>query len=349
MSMEKIQDLNVASTQALISPDELKRELPSGNIHRETVLEGREVIQNILTRKDPRLLVIVGPCSIHDPEAAREYAGRLKRLRQETAEHLFIVMRTYFEKPRTTIGWKGLIYDPDLNDTGDIAKGLREARKLLLDITGEGIPTATEFLDPVVPQYISGLVCWSAIGARTTESQTHRQMASGLSMPVGFKNATDGGLQVAIDAMGSSMNPHYFLGIDTAGRSAVIHTRGNAFGHVVLRGGNKRTNYDRASIAEARERLEAAGLNPVLLVDCSHANSGKVATRQPEAWKAVLEQRLAGDESIIGLMLESHLHGGNQKLGPSPDNLQYGISITDECLDWESTEALIRETANRLT
>lgn len=349
MSMEKIQDLNVVSTQALISPDELKQELPSGNVHRETVLHGREVIQNILTRKDPRLLVIVGPCSIHDPEAAREYADRLKRLRQETAQHLFIVMRTYFEKPRTTIGWKGWIYDPDLNDTGDIAKGLRAARKLLLDITGEGIPTATEFLDPVVPQYIGGLVCWSAIGARTTESQTHRQMASGLSMPVGFKNATDGGLQVAIDAMGSAMNPHYFLGIDTTGRSAVIYTRGNAFGHVVLRGGNKRTNYDRESIAEARNRLESAALNPVLLVDCSHANSGKVATRQPEVWEAVLEQRLAGDDSIIGVMLESHLLGGNQKLGPSPESLQYGVSITDECLDWESTEALIRETANRLT
>lgn len=228
-----------------------------------------------MLKKDPRVLVIAGPCSIHDSKAALEYAGRLQQLHHEFKDRMYIVMRTYFEKPRTTVGWKGLIYDPDLDDSGNIAKGLREARKLLLEVTGSGLPTATEFLDPIVSQYIGGLVCWAAIGARTTESQTHRQMASGLSMPVGFKNATDGGLQVAIDAMGAAMSGHYFLGIDTAGRSAVIHTRGNAFGHVVLRGGNKRTNYDPESIQSARERLAEADLKPVIMVDCSHANSGK--------------------------------------------------------------------------
>lgn len=346
--MEKIQDLNVATTRALMAPDALKEELPSGIAHQTTVLQGREVIRNILTRKDPRLLVIAGPCSIHDPEAAREYARRLLKLHQETSDRLYILMRTYFEKPRTTIGWKGMIYDPDLDDSGNIAKGLQAARRLLLEITGEGLPVATEFLDPVVPQYIGDLVSWAAIGARTTESQTHRQMASGLSMPVGFKNATDGGLQVAIDAMGSAMNPHYFLGIDTTGRTAIVHTRGNAWGHLVLRGGNKRTNYDEDSIAEARTRLESAGLNPVLMIDCSHANSGKVAIRQPDVWRAALQQRLAGNAGIIGLMLESHLHGGSQKLESPPGKLEYGVSITDECLDWGSTEDLIRNTAREL-
>jgi len=348
MPREELQDLNVLSTNVLLSPEALREELPSGEIHHQTVLQGRRSIQNILTREDPRLLAIVGPCSIHDPRAALEYAYRLQALHEELKDRIFIVMRAYFEKPRTTIGWKGLIYDPDLNDTGDIAKGLREARRLLLEINAMGLPAATEFLDPIVPQYIGGLVSWSAIGARTTESQTHRQMASGLSMPVGFKNATDGGLQVAIDAMGSAMSGHYFLGIDTGGRSAVVHTRGNAFGHVVLRGGNRRTNYDPDSLRETRKRLVEAGLRPVLMVDCSHANSGKVATRQPEVWRAVVEQRLQGDDSIIGLMLESHLLAGRQHLGSSPESLQYGVSITDDCLDWKSTEELLRETAAQI-
>jgi len=316
--------------------------------HQQTVREGRRVIQDIMLKKDPRLLVIAGPCSIHDAKAAREYAERLQRLHEEFKDRMYIVMRTYFEKPRTTVGWKGLIYDPDLDDSGNIAKGLQQARGLLLEITGNGLPTATEFLDPIVPQYIGGLVCWAAIGARTTESQTHRQMASGLSMPVGFKNATDGGLQVAIDAMGSSMNGHYFLGIDTAGQSAVIHTQGNAFGHVVLRGGNKRTNFDQESIKSARERLAAADLNPIIMVDCSHANSGKKAINQPDVWNQVLDQRCSEDDSIIGLMLESHLSAGNQKLNGPLSDLEYGVSITDECLDWENTESLLRETYLRL-
>lgn len=347
--MDSIQDLNVLSCERLISPDDLKAELPSLPEHQNTVRAGRRIIQDIMLKKDPRLLVIAGPCSIHDSRAALEYAGRLQVLHEAFKDRMFIVMRTYFEKPRTTIGWKGLIYDPDLDDSGNIAKGLRAARKLLLDISGNGLPTATEFLDPIVPQYIGGLVCWAAIGARTTESQTHRQMASGLSMPVGFKNATDGGLQVAIDALGSSMNGHYFLGIDTAGHSSVIHTRGNAFGHVVLRGGNKRTNYDSDSIQTARDRLQAAGLNPIIMVDCSHANSGKKALNQPDVWNQVVEQRCAGDDSIIGLMLESHLSGGNQKMKASLTDLDYGVSITDECLDWESTESLLRSTYQRLS
>ncbi|MEM6884174.1 MAG: 3-deoxy-7-phosphoheptulonate synthase [Verrucomicrobiota bacterium] len=348
MSHDQIQDLNVHSTDRLVSPEELKVQLPSSDAHLDTVREGRRVIQDIMLKQDPRLLVIAGPCSIHDSQAALEYAGRLQQLHDEFKDRMYLVMRTYFEKPRTTVGWKGLIYDPDLDDSGNIAKGLYEARKLLLEVTGNGLPTATEFLDPIVPQYIGGLVCWAAIGARTTESQTHRQMASGLSMPVGFKNATDGGLQVAIDAMGSSMNGHYFLGIDTAGKSAVIHTRGNAFGHVVLRGGNKRTNYDKDSIQSARERLAAADLNPIIMVDCSHANSGKKAVNQPEVWNQVIDQRRAGDDSIIGLMLESHLSAGNQKLKGSLSDLKYGVSITDECLDWENTETLLRQTYQRL-
>jgi 3-deoxy-7-phosphoheptulonate synthase len=347
-SIQNLNDLNVLSTEQLISPDELKATLPAQPVHEATVRDGRRVIQDIMLKKDPRLLVIAGPCSIHDSKAALEYADRLQQLHHEFNDRMFIVMRTYFEKPRTTIGWKGLIYDPDLDDSGNIAKGLHEARELLLQVTAKGLPTATEFLDPIVPQYIGGLVSWAAIGARTTESQTHRQLASGLSMPVGFKNATDGGLQVAIDAMGSAMNGHYFLGIDTSGRSAVIHTRGNAFGHVVLRGGNKRTNYDSDSIQQARERLVAAELNPIIMVDCSHANSGKVATNQPEVWNQVIDQRCAGDDSIIGLMLESHLSGGNQKMQKSPADLAYGVSITDDCLDWQSTESLLRQTHHRL-
>ncbi|MEM6820792.1 MAG: 3-deoxy-7-phosphoheptulonate synthase [Verrucomicrobiota bacterium] len=341
--MEKIQDLNVLSSERLISPEELKCELPSDELQKLTVSNGRKVIQDILQRKDPRLLVIVGPCSIHDPKSALEYAERLLALHLEYNDKLFIVMRCYFEKPRTTIGWKGLIYDPDLNNSGNIEKGLRQARELLLSVTASGLPVATEFLDPIVPQYIGGLVSWAAIGARTTESQTHRQMASGLSMPVGFKNATDGGLQVALDAMGAAMNPHDFLGIDTAGHTAIVRTRGNAFGHIVLRGGNKRTNYDQQSIAETVERLEKAKLSPVILVDCSHANSGKVATNQPDVWKHVVQQRMEGNTSIIGLMLESHLSGGKQALG-SPSDLAYGISVTDDCLGWESTSALLSET-----
>ncbi len=309
----------------------------------DTVRTGRRAIEAVLHGDDDRFLVIVGPCSIHDPDAALEYAQRLAELSQKVADRLLVVMRVYFEKPRTTVGWKGLINDPDLNGTFDIARGLRLARKLLLDINALGLPAGTEFLDPVTPQYLDDLVAWAAIGARTTESQTHRQMASGLSMPVGFKNATTGDLQVALDAMQSAMSAHHFVGIDEDGRAAVVHTRGNPFGHVILRGGNDATNYAPQDIADASQRLSAAGLNPGLLVDCSHANSGKKPERQETVWQSILDQRKAGNKDILGAMLESNLHEGNQKLPADGDKtkLKHGVSITDACIDWDTTQRLL--------
>jgi len=288
------------------------------------------------------LLVVLGPCSIHDPKGALEYAQRLNTLRQELADKLCIVMRVYFEKPRTTVGWKGLIYDPHLNGSDDIQTGLHQARELLLQINQLGLPAATEFLDPVVPQYIADLVSWAAIGARTTESQTHRQMASGLSMPVGFKNGTDGSLQVAIDAMQSAMRPHSFLGIDPDGFTSIIRTTGNPHGHVVLRGGRLRTNYDADSIKDAAECLSKAKLAPILMVDCSHANSGKLHARQEEVWNSLIQQRRAGSPPLIGAMLESNLHEGSQSIPQNLAELRYGVSVTDACLGWEVTERMLR-------
>jgi 3-deoxy-7-phosphoheptulonate synthase len=308
----------------------------------QTVVQGREAISAILNQQDRRLLVVVGPCSIHDPKGALEYASKLNRLRQDVSDQFCIVMRVYFEKPRTTVGWKGLIYDPQLDGSDNIQSGLRTARQLLLQITGTGLPAATEFLDPVVPQYIADLVSWAAIGARTTESQTHRQMASGLSMPVGFKNSTDGSLQVAIDAMKSAMTPHSFLGIDQEGFTSIVRTLGNPDGHVVLRGGRLQTNYDAGSIGEAAERLKKAGLPPVLMVDCSHANSGKQHARQEEVWRSLIEQRLAGSKPIIGAMMESNLHEGSQPIPRALSELRYGVSVTDACLGWDVTERLLR-------
>ena len=308
-----------------------------------TVVLGRKAINAILTQQDPRQLVVVGPCSIHDTVGALEYAGKLNALRQEFGDRLEIVMRVYFEKPRTTIGWKGLINDPHLDNSYDIDSGLKKARRLLLDITAMGLPTATEFLDPIIPQYISDLISWAAIGARTTESQTHREMASGLSMPVGFKNGTDGSLQIAIDAMGAAMRPHSFIGIDQEGVTSIVRTAGNSSGHVVLRGGRLRTNYDAESIQEAEKQLAGHGLPRVLMVDCSHANSGKQSAKQEDVWRNVIEQRAAGTRSLIGLMVESYLQEGTQ---PFPkDNkasLRYGVSITDACLGWEATERMLR-------
>jgi len=285
---------------------------------------------------------VVGPCSIHDPADALEYAARLNALRQEFQDRLCIVMRVYFEKPRTTVGWKGLIYDPHLDGTDDIQTGLRQARELLLQITGLGLPAATEFLDPVVPQFIADLVSWAAIGARTTESQTHRQMASGLSMPVGFKNGTDGSLQVAIDAMQSAMRPHSFLGIDQDGFTSVVRTTGNPDGHVVLRGGRLRTNYDAASIREAADALQKSGLPEVLMVDCSHANSAKQHARQEEVWRSLIEQRQAGTPPLIGVMLESNLQEGSQPIPRTRSELRPGVSVTDACLGWDVTERILR-------
>ena len=308
----------------------------------ETVVLGREVIGGILAESDPRLLVVLGPCSIHDPKAALEYASKLNALRIEFEDQFYLVMRVYFEKPRTTIGWKGMIYDPHLDGSDDIEIGLEQARKLLLEINEMGLPTATEFLDPIVPQYIADLVSWAAIGARTTESQTHRQMASGLSMPVGFKNGTDGGLQVAIDAMHSATAPHTFLGIDQEGTTSIIRTNGNPAGHVVLRGGRGLTNYDADSTLEAAESLAKAGLPQVLMVDCSHANSGKQHGKQEEVWNSLIGQRIAGNKAIVGAMIESNLFEGLQPMASSLAALSYGVSITDACLGWEVTERMLR-------
>jgi 3-deoxy-7-phosphoheptulonate synthase len=292
---------------------------------------------------------VAGPCSIHDVAGALDYARKLKVLRGELQGQLEIIMRVYFEKPRTTIGWKGLINDPHLDNSHDIEAGLKQARRLLLELAGMGLPAATEFLDPIVPPYIADLVTWAAIGARTTESQTHREMASGLSMPVGFKNGTDGSCQSAIDAMGAAMRPHSFIGIDQDGVTSIVRTAGNSAGHIVLRGGRARSNYDAASIRDTETRLAQAGLPGALMVDCSHANSGKQHTRQEEAWRSVIGQRLAGTRSLIGLMLESYLQEGNQ---PFPvknlSDLRYGVSITDACLGWESTERLLRWAAEKL-
>ena len=335
-------NLHVKESIRLIAPRELKAQLPMTEASNTTVVSGRNAISAILKQTDPRLLVVVGPCSIHDPKGALEYASKLNRLREELADQFCIVMRVYFEKPRTTVGWKGMIYDPHLNGSDDIQAGLKEARKLLLQITGMGLPAATEFLDPVVPQYIADLVSWAAIGARTTESQTHRQMASGLSMPVGFKNGTDGSLQIAIDAMQSAMRPHSFLGIDQDGFTSIVRTTGNPHGHVVLRGGRLRTNYDAESIREAAGDLQKAKLPPVLMVDCSHANSLKQHAKQEEVWHSLIEQRLAGSKPITGVMIESNLDEGSQSIPQNLSQLRYGVSVTDACLGWEVTERLLR-------
>ncbi|PID61233.1 MAG: 3-deoxy-7-phosphoheptulonate synthase [Gammaproteobacteria bacterium] len=338
-----LSNTNILSETRLITPAELRERFPRSETATTTIEQGRAEVEAILDRRDRRLLAVVGPCSIHDIDAAKEYAERLLALRGELAERINLVMRVYFEKPRTTVGWKGFINDPHLNDSFDITTGLSRARELLTWLAELGLPTGTEALDPISPQYLSDLFSWAAIGARTTESQTHREMSSGLSMPVGFKNGTNGDLEVAINAMHSAASPHRFLGIDTEGRATILETRGNRYGHVILRGG-KRPNYDSASVAEAEQALDAAGLPRRLMIDCSHANANKDHQRQPLVARDVARQIAAGNESIIGIMLESHLKGGNQKLG-DPRELEYGVSITDKCIDWETTAALLKELA----
>ncbi|MGC1274377.1 MAG: 3-deoxy-7-phosphoheptulonate synthase [Planctomycetaceae bacterium] len=346
--MQKTYDLNVVSTVPLIAPRDLIALEPATDAAVATVIEGRQSVLDILSEDDSRLLVVVGPCSIHDIESAFEYAERLKALSDRVADTMLLVMRVYFEKPRTTVGWKGLINDPHLDDSFDIAEGLRRARRVLLQINSLGLPTAAEMLEPITPQYIADLVSLASIGARTTESPTHRQMASGLSMPVGYKNGTDGGLQVAINALLAGREPHRFLGIDFDGNTCVIHTRGNPWGHLILRGGNNGPNYDPEHLADAAARLAAADLPPRFLVDCSHANSGKDYRKQPEVWDNVVAQRLAGNDGILGLMLESNLVGGRQELTRDPASLRRGLSITDACLGWEETERLILATHAKL-
>jgi 3-deoxy-7-phosphoheptulonate synthase len=342
--MEETQDLNICENSALVPPKALKAEMPMSPKANQTVVEGRRQIRQILAKEDDRLLVVVGPCSIHDPQAALEYAERLSRLQVELADKLCIVMRVYFEKPRTTVGWKGLVYDPHLDGSDDLATGLSLARRLLLQVNEMGLPAAVEMLDPITPQYNADLVTWAAIGARTTESQTHREMASGLSMPVGFKNSTEGILQVAIDAMQAARHPHTFVGIDQNGSTSVVRTRGNHWGHLVLRGGVQ-PNYEPENIAAAAQCLAESGLEPAIMVDCSHANSGKKHQNQEKVWEAVLEQRAAGDQNICATMLESNLFEGNQKVGDNVRDLDYGVSITDECIGWDKTEQLLRRAA----
>lgn len=341
-------NVNVVALEPLVTPRALTRSLPASPSALRTVIKARHAIRRILAGVDPRPLVVVGPCSIHDAGAAMEYARRLRALARELDNELLILMRAYFEKPRTTTGWKGLIYDPFMNDTADIAYGLRTARKLLLDINALGLPAATEMLDPIVPQYIADLVSWAAIGARTTESQTHRQMASGLSMPVGFKNRTDGNIQIAVDAMIASQSPHSFLGIDEDGRIANVRTAGNPHGHLILRGSRGGPNYDAASITEACRRMIDGGLAPAIMVDCSHGNAGKRHEMEETVWKAVLRQRLRGNRAIIGMLVESNLEAGSQPIPRDLKQLRYGVSVTDACIDWTTTERMLRTAATLL-
>jgi 3-deoxy-7-phosphoheptulonate synthase len=346
--MRKVSDLNIASNIPLPAPALLVHEIPRSDAQEEIVAEARQRIREILVHRDPRLLVVVGPCSIHDVRAGREYAARLRGLIDRVAGKLFLVMRCYFEKPRTSVGWKGLIMDPHLDGSDDIPEGLRIARRFLREVIDLGVPTATELLDPITPQYIADLICWSAIGARTTESQTHRQMASGLSMPLGFKNTTPGGVGPAINAIQAARQPQTFLGISGDGVASAVSTRGNPDCHVVLRGGDAGPNYSPADVAEAERQLQAAGLHPAVLIDCSHGNSGKDYRRQGDVLRTVVAQRLSGTPSIIGVMLESNLAAGSQSFPRPSGTLVYGQSITDGCLDWETTERLLLEVAEAI-
>ena len=348
MTQTELDDLNVIAQEVLTTPEQLKTVLPLTDIARRSVAAHRAAVRAILDRRDPRLLVVVGPCSIHDVTAAHEYATRLRALADEVSDTLLLVMRVYFEKPRTTVGWKGLINDPHLNDSFKIEEGLTIARQLLIDLAEMDLGLATEALDPITPQYLQDLISWSAIGARTTESQTHREMASGLSSAVGFKNGTDGGLTVAINALQSVSRPHRFLGINASGQVAVIHTRGNRYGHVVLRGGSSGPNHDSVSVRRSEEALAAANLEANLMVDCSHANSAKDPARQAQVLDDVVAQITGGNQSLIGVMLESHLEAGNQPLPRDLRQLRYGVSITDGCIDWATTEDALRRTAAAL-
>jgi len=340
--VKKVTDINITSKTLLPTPLALCEEIEKTEDAAKFVAESREAINEIIFGNDRRLLVVVGPCSIHDIEAGREYAKKLAKLAEEVKDRMLLVMRVYFEKPRTTVGWKGLIMDPNLDGTSDIPQGLRIARSFLKEVIEMGVPTSTELLDPITPQYIADLVCWSAIGARTTESQTHRQMASGLSMPLGFKNGTDGGLTVAINAIKAASQPQTFLGVDNQGQANALTTSGNPSCHIVLRGGSHGPNYGADDVAQSREKLEAAKLTPAIMIDCSHANSGKDPARQPEVFQELVRQSIT-DKSVIGAMVESNLKAGSQSFPQPVDELEYGVSITDGCIDWETTERIIRE------
>jgi len=339
--MTTTSDLHVVETRPLVAPALLHAELPIDPAASDTVASARRRIQAILRGDDDRMLVVVGPCSVHDVEAARDYAKRLIPIRERLKDQLEVVMRVYFEKPRTTVGWKGLINDPHLDGSYDINTGLRRARGLLLELAGMGLPAATELLDPVVPQYIADLISWTAIGARTTESQTHREMASGLSMPIGYKNSTDGSVTIAINAMQAASKPHHFLGINAEGQASIVSTTGNPDGHLVLRGGNRGSNYHLEAVEGAAAELDQAGLKARLMVDCSHANSNKDFRRQGDVLTAMADQMKGGSRHVMGVMIESHLVEGNQKLTSDLSQLTYGQSVTDACISIETTEDLL--------
>ncbi|WP_028108665.1 3-deoxy-7-phosphoheptulonate synthase [Ferrimonas futtsuensis] len=347
MQKDSINNIHIQSEQVLITPEQLKNELPLSEHAYRYINGARAQVADIVHKRDNRLLVVTGPCSIHDVDAAKEYALKLKKLQEELGDQMFILMRVYFEKPRTTVGWKGLINDPDMDNSFDVAKGLRAARELLIWLAELGLPVATEALDPISPQYLAELFSWSAIGARTTESQTHREMASGLSMPVGFKNGTDGKLDVAMNALKSAASGHRFMGINQAGQVALLQTQGNPDGHVILRGG-KQPNYDSVNVEMCTRQLHDAGLNSRLIVDCSHGNSSKDHRRQPLVAQNVFNQIIEGNTSIIGIMLESHLNEGNQSSDLAREEMTYGVSITDACIDWETTADLLRKGAEDL-
>ena len=348
MTDRRIEDLNIANQQVLTSPEDLKNQLPTTSMIADGVMQARQTIKNILDGKDHRLFVVIGPCSIHDTEAALDYGRRLALLADELKDTLYIVMRVYFEKPRTTVGWKGLINDPHLDGTFDIETGLHIGRKLMLDLSAMGLPLATEALDPISPQYQSDLWSWAAIGARTTESQTHREMSSGLSCPVGFKNGTDGGLTVAFNALESMASSHSFLGINPHGQVSITRTTGNQYGHVVLRGGGGKPNYDAANIAMCEQALKKDGLSGNIMVDCSHANSSKDPANQTLVMEDITQQINAGNDSIVGLMIESNINWGNQSIPDNLSDLQYGVSVTDACIDWDTTQTSMRELASQL-
>ncbi|MGX2967411.1 3-deoxy-7-phosphoheptulonate synthase [Ursidibacter sp. B-7004-1] len=346
-NQDSVHNVNIIDEKLLLTPKMLKEEFPLSEKLKQQIEKSRKIVSDIIHKRDTRQLIVIGPCSIHDPMSALEYAKKLKNLSDKVSDKIYIVMRVYFEKPRTTVGWKGLINDPNLNGTFDIEKGLRVARKLLLEIAELGLPLATEALDPITPQYLADLFSWSAIGARTTESQTHREMASGLSMAVGFKNGTDGNLAVAINAMQASAQGHSFLGISQTGQVTILHTKGNPDGHVILRGG-KTPNFESQYVQECEQALRKADLPEAIMIDCSHGNSNKDYRRQAIVAEDVLQQLLNGNKSIIGLMLESHLFAGNQSSEQPFEQMQYGVSITDACIDWQTTETLLTHFAEQL-
>lgn len=346
--MIKTNNLKVAAITPIIAPADLRQVFPMSDNGREFVSRSRERIKDILHRRDSRLMVVVGPCSIHDPDAAVEYAKRLSSLARRVQDQLLLVMRVYFEKPRTTVGWKGLINDPDMDGSHNISKGLGIARGLLCKLTDLGVPVANEMLDPITPEYVADLISWGAIGARTTESQTHRELASGLSFPIGFKNGTDGNLQIAIDAMISARAPHSFLGINREGRTSIVQTTGNPDVHIVLRGGSRKPNYHPDDISHTEESLTKSGLFNTIMVDCSHGNSNKDFRKQPDVLEQVINQVVSGNNSLSGIMLESNLEEGNQKVPADHSQLKYGVSITDACINWDTTERVLLEAHRRL-